>query len=601
MAGEVLEITRIHNREDLASDISNRYRELNNSRRGWLDQKRELRNYIFATDTSTTSPSTLPWTNKTTIPKICQIRDNLHANYMSAMFPNDDWLKWEAYTEDSVVKAKRETIEFYMANKLRRSDFRETISQLLYDYIDYGIVFADAEYIKRYSKDEEDQDVISYQGPRAVRRSPLDVVFNPIAATWADSPYIIRIVKTLGELERDVKRYSGYKAQIAKAALQKAKSMRANLAAFSSSDVDKAVPISVDGFGSYSTYLQQDYVEILEFHGDIHFQGEFKENYVIAVLDQSYVLYDEPDRSFHGEKPLVFGGWRYRPDSLYYMGPLDNLIGMQYRIDHLENLRADMFDLIAMPPLKIKGVVQEFDWAPFTQIDVGDDGDVEVLQIPPIALQAETQIGLLEQRMEEYAGAPRQSIGIRTPGEKTAFEVSVLEQNSNKLFQEKVQSFEVNILEPLLNRMLALARENLDDADVVSVMDDEFAVQEFKSITRADLVAEGKLRPIGARHFLKRNLAVQNYLGFRQTFGQDPAVMNHISGVAEAKMFEDLLGMEEYSLVRENIRVEEALESQRQMQAAMQSLQQEAATPADEDEAEAQRAVGGADASQGGL
>lgn len=55
----------------------------------------ELRNYIFATDTTTTSNNSLPWRNRTTIPKLTQIRDNLHANYMDALFPNDDWLSWE--------------------------------------------------------------------------------------------------------------------------------------------------------------------------------------------------------------------------------------------------------------------------------------------------------------------------------------------------------------------------------------------------------------------------------------------------------------------------------------------------------------------------
>ena len=26
---------------------------------------------------------------------LTQIRDNLHANYLDALFPNDDWMKWE--------------------------------------------------------------------------------------------------------------------------------------------------------------------------------------------------------------------------------------------------------------------------------------------------------------------------------------------------------------------------------------------------------------------------------------------------------------------------------------------------------------------------
>ena len=51
-----------------------------------------MRNFLFATDTSKTSVGGLPWKNSTTLPKLTQIRDNLHANYMSAVFPNDNWL-----------------------------------------------------------------------------------------------------------------------------------------------------------------------------------------------------------------------------------------------------------------------------------------------------------------------------------------------------------------------------------------------------------------------------------------------------------------------------------------------------------------------------
>ena len=51
---------------------------------------------------------------------------------------------------------------------------------------------------------------------------------------------------------------------------------------------------------------------------------------------------------------MADAGWRPRPDNLYAMGPLDNLVGMQYRIDHLENLKSDVFDQIAYPILKIR-------------------------------------------------------------------------------------------------------------------------------------------------------------------------------------------------------------------------------------------------------
>ena len=92
MASKVASLTsELH--PDNASDwIVRLWDNFHNQRRVKVDEWKELRNYIFATDTRSTSNQTLPWKNSTTIPKICQIRDNLHSNYISALFPNDNWL-----------------------------------------------------------------------------------------------------------------------------------------------------------------------------------------------------------------------------------------------------------------------------------------------------------------------------------------------------------------------------------------------------------------------------------------------------------------------------------------------------------------------------
>ena len=45
----------------LASDIVNAYQEWTNLRRKWTEEKKELRNYLFATDTTKTSNSRLPY------------------------------------------------------------------------------------------------------------------------------------------------------------------------------------------------------------------------------------------------------------------------------------------------------------------------------------------------------------------------------------------------------------------------------------------------------------------------------------------------------------------------------------------------------------
>ena len=93
MSTKVVELNKWLKQDDAAAWVSNLWTAFNNQRREKIEEWKELRNYVFATDTTTTANQTLPWKNSTTLPKLCQIRDNLHSNYLSALFPNDDWLR----------------------------------------------------------------------------------------------------------------------------------------------------------------------------------------------------------------------------------------------------------------------------------------------------------------------------------------------------------------------------------------------------------------------------------------------------------------------------------------------------------------------------
>ncbi len=90
MAGKVAQIRELMAGDNLARQLSGLYNNWWIQRREKELEWRELRNYLFATDTTKTTNSKLPWKNKTTLPKLTQIRDNLHANYMDALFPNDE-------------------------------------------------------------------------------------------------------------------------------------------------------------------------------------------------------------------------------------------------------------------------------------------------------------------------------------------------------------------------------------------------------------------------------------------------------------------------------------------------------------------------------
>ena len=585
MAGKVAELENLMTREQKATAIAEMFSDLDNQRQEWIGEIKELRDFLFATDTSKTTNKNLPWKNSTTVPKLTQIRDNLHANYMAALFPNDNWLKWEGASFEDDSQEKADSIEGYMSNKLRESNFITTVSQLIYDYIDTGNAFADVEFVFEQVEDSITGEMIpGYIGPRAIRNSPYDIVFNPAANSFINSPKITRYIKSFGELKADAETMP--EKQYYLEALKKAEKVRSAAinGHYSAEDFEKASAFSIDGFGSLHSYFQSPYCELLEFEGDLYDaeKGKLLRNYTITVLDRSYVIREQKIPSWLGKGSKSHVGWRLRPDNLYAMGPLANLVGMQYRIDHLENLKADMYDLIAFPPLKIRGEVEPFEWAPRTEIFLDDpESDVQMLVPDTTALNADLQIDILENRMEELAGAPKQAMGIRTPGEKTAHEVQTLENAAGRIFQEKVRNFEINLLEPLLNSMLEIARRNMDTADLVRVMDDDIGVSKFISITKEDITAKGKIRPVGARHFAARAQLVQNLTGiFNGPIGQ--TIAPHVSSKALSKLVEDTLGLERFQLFRDNVAVFEQAETQRALNTTQEDVEVNAMTPTEE-------------------
>lgn len=585
MAGTVLDLDELIPKDALANQISNQYMEWESLRNQWAAQKMELRNYIFATDTTTTTNKSLPWKNSTTVPKLTQIRDNLHANYMAALFPNAEWLTWEGDTENDEALAKREAIESYMRTKLIQDKSETTISRLLLDYIDYGNCFATVEWADDSVPIENTSDTQrGYVGPRIVRVSPMDIVFNPLAASFDRSPKIVRSIKTLGELVREAQDMppDSPQAELLSAALDKSIAGRKMVQASSQGDSFKSNGFQMDGFSSLQHYYGSDYVEVLTFYGTIYdIDGEqLLDNYIVSVIDRRYVVEKRQNPNWSSSSGFFHAGWRQRPDNLYSMGPLDNLVGMQYRIDHLENLKADVFDMVAHPVLKITGHVEDFEYAPGARILVGEDGDVEFMHPDVTALNADTQIRELEDRMEMLAGAPREAMGIRTPGEKTKFEVQVLDNAASRIFLNKIRHFELTFFEPLLNYALQLARRNMSAADVARTLDSEIDAIVFATVNKDDIAANGVLRPKGASNFAHRANMLQNIANLANSgIGQDPSVNVHWSGKKMAKLIEELAELDRFKIYSPNIRVLEQMETQQIAASAGEQAEIASATP----------------------
>ena len=553
-----VDVDQIIKPDDLACEIVNRYTSWKKNRSNREEQWVELRNYLYATDTTTTTNKNNDWHNTTTTPKLRQIADNLQANYMGHLFPNEDWFRWEGDSQDDDSTDTKRNITNYIKTKTKRTDFIPVIEDCLEDWHSrYGECFATVIWEDQVT-DVGAYKTTAYRGPRVVRISPYDIVYNPTATSWEKTPKIVRSMLSLGEVKRLIEQQPDkqfYQDVFDKMLLSRRE-------AKTHGEIRKADAYVADGFSTLHEYYESGNVEILTFFGDLYHTdtGEFYENQEIVVADRAYVIKNSPVASWLGTSPIVKSNWRNRPDNLHGMSALENLVGLQYRLDALENSKADVWDQIAFPVRVHKGYVEDYEWYPGCEITVGDDGSVDYLVPDATALQADLMIDVLERRMEEMAGAPRTSMGIRTPGEKTAFEVQTLDNSGNRLFENKAAYFERTFIEKILNMFLDASVRNMRDVETIREYDKDTQTTLFSDIKKEDIVANGKLMPIGARYSKERATRLQNLAQISQQKQIDPTIAPHLSGKLHAQILATELGEEK--LYGENIAVEEQKNTQ---------------------------------------
>lgn len=583
MAGKTLDIDEVLTEDTIGCNIAKKWIEWDNFRQVRKSTWEEIQRYIYSTDTTTTTNSKLPWKNKTTLPKLCQIRDNLFANYCASLFPKTDFIEWMGNDRSDQTKEKTRIMEAFGSYALNQNRNKETLYKLVLDYIDYGNCFSYTDWVDDTVSTKGGGERVGYVGPVIYRINPLDIVFNPIAASFEESPKIVRSVYTIGELRKNIEMLSDSddKAE-QQAAFDYLRDLRSVAHKSTMETKERDAFYNIAGFTDFRSYLTSDYIEILTFHGDFYDvqNDKFYQDCQITIADRHKVLSIKDNPSIIARPRIRHMGWRPRQDNLWAMGPLENLVGMQYRIDHVENLKADVFDLIAAPPIMIRGLVEDFEWAPFARIYVGDDGDVKALAPDSSSLSANLEIDQLERKMEEYAGSPKEAAGFRTPGEKTAFEVQRLENAASRIFYSKTKQFEEFVIEPSLNDMLELTKRKASGKLVFRVFNDQTNATKFLTITPEDLSGFGKLRPIAARNFAEKAERVQNLNNFfGSVIGQDQEIKAHFSTIGLARMFEELLDIEDYKVVQPYVRLFEQQQAQSYLNAGQEQVALEAQQP----------------------
>lgn len=562
--------------ETLATQISDLYTTWYNSRTQQRKELREIEQYLYATSTKDTSNKTNPWSHSTHVPKLCQIYDNLGTQYASALVGRDDFFTFDPGNKDAAVEKKKKAVVSYLKTKHKYSKFRMAVKMLLNDWSRVGNCFAQLIYVRETAVDPITKlPFVTYEGPKLIRISPDDIEFDITAASFAEAPKIVRQLVNIGEFLREVEdrpelRYTAD-------AVSKVKALRSVCSQNREADVNKIDARQIAGFGSFHHYMNSGKIELLHFYGDIYdvLTGTLHKDAMITVADRRYVLRNNPSSDWTNVGQIYHCGWRKRTDNLWAQGPLNKIVGMQYMIDHLTNAKADAFDQMLSPDEVYVGQVETVVDGPVRRHFIDDgNGSVSVLRPDATVLNADLQVERLEAQMEAYAGAPREAMGIRTPGEKTAFEFDGLQNAAGRLFQNKIDDFESEFLEDILNGEVELSQRNLNTSDLVEMTDDDFGVLEFKSITKEDLLIRGRIRPQGASHFAKRSQAVRELQQFSGVLAQDPALALHYPAKQRAKMWDDLMDFSRYNLYQEFGAIAEQLEMQQTQQAASQIAQQ---------------------------
>ena len=548
----------------LVDQLSQLYVHYKNRRSKWEEEVDEVRKFVFATDTRGTVGASADFKNNTTIPKIAQIRNNINVSYEEHLFPNTDWVQWEPANQQGSSIDVAKVMQAYTRNKARVSGLPKVISQVIGDWTDTGLAAVEIYHEDKRGKDAAGNPVQLYYGPKCARLDPMDVVYDVEAADLESATKVVRSLHTLGALK---KLSINSPSVISPEQFELVKKQREQVA----TAVDKGTNnlsrrLVRAGFGDSLTFVQNNVHEMLTFYGDFYDpeKDELYENYRIVIIDRSILLSKEPIHSLTGQHAVKLAVWEFREGTLAPMGPLARILGLQYKLDKLENLRADKFDMLANPTIVERGDVtfHGVRGKPGARYTTEEDGDVRELVESAVALNADTQIQFTLALMDDMAGNPKESLGVRTPGEKTKFEVQLLDSGQNKVFRNKVKKFEDDILTPILQEMVSIGRAHLNGADLIGVLNDELGSVDFVEITTDDLSGDGAVVAHGSSLFAQKANALQNLI----TILSSPAfnLLNpSLSRTALAKTISYLADLGEFNLFTPGIGVQEDQQIQR--------------------------------------
>ncbi len=532
----------------LASYISGLWDEWRRSIDGILDISKETRAAVFATSIENTSSANMDTVNRTFIPKLADVYDTLQSNYQDALFSSPKFFTFDGNSTKD--REKGIAITTLLRNKSEQKKFRQTTGrQIISDYVLYGNFFLDVSYEKEYNSYGE----LVYTGHVINRVSPLDITFDISATNFRSSPKIVRHLIHIADLKNFPKKFPSKKwdtALIEKLIKTRGADTRDQLI-----DERKKDNLRIDGFSTVSDYYSQPYVELLVYRGDVFDQDkvEISTGRKIYIIDRSHVILNEESDSPTGYDGLHHCAWRLRPDCLWGMSPLDNLLGMQWRINKIENTKADIYDHIAWPKPIVEGMTSnQMDpkslYDPHTAMCLMGDERFRYESPNPVALSlSDSHMQQYFKSIEDFAGTPPESRGVRSPGEKTKAEFQGLDQRMSRVFKDKAEVAEGTI-EQALREAYELTLQNFDSKDHIEIFDNIEQTQVIKELAKEDIKAIGSFSCIGSKHWDRKNKTKADLADLMVLLRQFPTMIAHVKGWNTIQAFESSYELEELDL-----------------------------------------------------
>jgi hypothetical protein len=554
MSGETAtSLQALDTAEDLASFITELWMRWDRDKEQAIDGWREVESYRYATSVSDLKYVENSFTHTTHIPVVSTIAQDLEAILLQVVMPHDDWFTYVPMDSFAARKDQRQAIVSYLKNRLSLNGYFEEVAKLRSDLVTYGNCFSQVIHV-----DESTDDKNGYVGFKVKRISPYDIAFDPTAANFMSTPKIIREVISLGELYKRG-RNGTFDPDIVDRILKE----RTYSSTHDGND-DKNEQYVPRGFGTYQQYLTSGYVELLWFYGDIYdsFNNELYEHKMYVVADLEVLLYESDVPTPNGIPHIYHSVWEKLPDNLWGMGPLSNIIGMNYQINHRENSKSEGLDRTIYPDKVWLGDVEEMydeDTGQLTYL-APEGGGVQDLPINTQFLNADLHIDRLNHAARQAARLPSDLVGFRSQGEKTLGEVAALTDGGMRGFIDKAGDFERTSLEQHLRAGIELAYENFGSAMKIPNQTDSGFI-EMLTLTKEDLGVNGTLVPKGARRFARKNQLLASLTQVSATPLAQIA-MTHISGKGAAHLIAELLEVQDTGLVEEFAQVLEAGEAQ---------------------------------------